>query len=290
MWTACITPFKDHSLNIDYEALERNLRKQAACENGIILFGSTGEGLSLSIEEKKNILNFVRRLSLDVPILSAVPTYSLESAMDWIKQCQDYELQGYLISTPLYTCPGAEGQTQWFQALLTIAQRPVMLYNVPRRTGVKLSAEALSVLKDYPFLVSLKDSSGCLSTAFEYIKTAPRIDLLCGDDHLMPAYSTLGSKGLVSVLSNVWPNFVKYYVQESLEGKWKKSFFWNAQHALSSASNPVPVKALMRLLNLISSDMVRLPLSKNDIPDLQSLRVLQQSALEEMESCGLSEV
>lgn len=282
VWTACVTPFKDHSLNVDYEGLERVLRKQVSCENGVILFGSTGEGISLSTEEKRKILDFIMRLDLNIPIFSAVPTYNLDSAMDWIKQCQDYALQGYLISTPLYTCPGDEGQAQWFQALLTISQRPVMLYNVPRRTGVSLSVEALKILKDYPFLVSLKESSGCLKSAFSYAQAAPRIDLLCGDDHLMPAYSTLGAKGLVSVLSNIWPNLVKHYVQESLEGCWKRSFFWEAQQALSKATNPVSIKALLRLANIISSDMVRLPLSKNDLSDLQSLRVLQQLALEEI--------
>ncbi|PPE03919.1 4-hydroxy-tetrahydrodipicolinate synthase [Holospora curviuscula] len=289
VWTACITPFKDHSLNIDYKALERVLHKQALCENGIILFGSTGEGVSLSVEEKKSILEFVMRLDLNIPIFCALPTYSLQGAVDCIKQCQEYAIQGYLVSTPLYTCPGKEGQSQWFQAILTMAQKPVMLYNIPRRTGVSLSVDTLSFLKDHPFLFGLKESSGCLKTAFEYTKAAPRIQLLCGDDHLMAAYSTLGAKGLVSVLSNVWPNLLKYYVQESLAGRWKKLFFWNAQNALSKASNPIPVKALMRLLNFISSDMVRLPLSKNDIPDLQPLRALHQFALEEMEACGITE-
>ena len=289
VWTACITPFKDHGLNIDYGSLERILYAQTVCQNGIILFGSTGEGLSLSVEEKKSILDFVLRLDLNIPVLCSLPTYSLEAAIECIKHCQDYEIQGYLVSMPLYTCPGKEGQVQWLQAVLTIAQKPVILYNIPRRTGVSLSVEALEILKDHPFLVGLKDSSGCLKSAFQYTKAAPRINLLCGDDHLMPAYSTLGAKGLVSVLSNLWPNFVKYYVQESLAGRWRKLFFWSAQNALCKATNPIPVKALMRLLNLIASDMVRLPLCKNDIPDLQPLRALHQAALEEMEACGISE-
>lgn len=289
VWTACVTPFKDHSLNIDYDALGEVMRKQDSCGNGIILFGSTGEGLSLSIKEKEDILKFTMRLGLTVPILCAVPAYNLDVAVCWLKTCQDYPLQGYLISTPLYTRPGTEGQIQWLQAILTAAQGSVMLYNIPHRTGVSLSVDALSAVKDNPFLVSLKDSSGCLKSVFEYKKAAPRIDILCGDDHLMPAYATIGSNGLVSVLSNVWPKLMKHYVQKSLEGTWRKSFFWEAVDAMSRASNPIPVKALMRLLNIIRSDMVRIPLSKNDLQDLQPLRVLQQAAVEELEACGISE-
>jgi 4-hydroxy-tetrahydrodipicolinate synthase len=281
IWTACITPFKDHGLNIDYTALEAILLRQERCGNGIILFGSTGEGLSLSDEEKEETLKFVMRLGLSVPILSAVPTYNLETAVRWLKVCQDYTLHGYLVSTPLYTRPGTEGQIQWFQAILTAAQKPVMLYNIPHRTGVSLSIDTLKALRDNPFLVSLKDSSGCLTSVFEYKRAAPRVEILCGDDHLMPMYAVLGSTGLVSVLSNVWPELMKVYVEQSLQGTWRRSFFFDALAALSKASNPIPVKALMRLLNMMPSDIVRLPLSKQDLPDLQPLRILQQAALEE---------
>ncbi len=288
VWTACITPFKDHGLNIDYAALERLLLRQAQCGNGIILFGSTGEGLSLSDEEKEETLKFVMRLRLSVPILAAVPTYNLETAVRWFKVCQDYALQGYLVSTPLYTRPGVEGQIQWFQTILTAAQRPVMMYNIPNRTGVKLATDVVKALQDNPFLVSLKDSSGCLTSVFEYKRAAPRIEVLCGDDHLMPAYATLGSTGLVSVLSNVWPELMQIYVEQSLKGTWRRSFFFDAMSALSKASNPIPVKALMRLLNMIPSDIVRLPLCKQDLPDLQPLRILQQAALDELAHWNIS--
>ena len=288
VWTACITPFKDHGLNIDYAALEKIIMRQARCGNGIILFGSTGEGLSLSEEEKEAILQYVMRLKLEVPIFSAVPTYNLDTAIRWLKICQEYPLNGYLVSTPLYTRPGIEGQIQWFQAILTAAQKPVMMYNIPHRTGVKLPVEVLYALRDNPFLVSLKDSSGCLTSVFEYQRAAPRIEMLCGDDHLMPMYAVLGSKGLVSVLSNVWPELMKVYVEQSVHGTWKRPFFFDALLALSKASNPIPVKALMRLSNMISCDTVRLPLSTQDLPDLQPLRILHQAALEELAHWNLS--
>lgn len=106
---ACITPFKA-DLSIDFAALESVVRSQEHAGNGIILFGSTGEGLSLTYEEKLSILSFVSTLNLNVPIFVGVTATSVQETMSWIDFAQQWPIDGFLVPTPLYTRPGLNGQ------------------------------------------------------------------------------------------------------------------------------------------------------------------------------------
>jgi 4-hydroxy-tetrahydrodipicolinate synthase len=281
LWTAVITPFNEVGSEIDYASLEILCRIQAKFGIGILVAGSTGEGLSLSLDERKSLLKFVLALKLPVPIMAGVPAHNWMEAKAWMEFCDGLPLQAHLMTTPMYTKPGVQGQTNWFQNLLNMSHVPCMLYNIPGRTGIKLFPETIKNLSPHKNLWAIKDSSGSIESVVDYLEVQAGVQVYCGDDYLMPAMSAEGACGLVSVLSNVWPEQTKKYVEESLSGKVQHNkIWWRATKALFSASNPVPAKALLKHIGQIQHATVRLPLS---LEDLKSFAPLSQ-ANDEMQS------
>ena len=267
LWTACISPFNEDGRQVDYESLEACLRLQATCGNGILLLGSTGEGLSLSLEEKQEIIRFACSLNAGTQILVGIAGHSLQEALFLLDFCKDLPIHGHLMTTPVYAKPGAVGQTKWFERLLNASAHPAMLYNIPGRAAIELHTEAVKNLQGHENFVAIKDSGGSLERLVAYQTVAPHIAVFCGDDHLMPAMAAEGSVGLVSVAANVWPAATRRYVSHILGGgRIAEKTWWRAIRALFSASNPIGVKALMRDIKMIVHDTVRLPLSMEDLP------------------------
>ncbi|CAG7590026.1 MAG: 4-hydroxy-tetrahydrodipicolinate synthase [Candidatus Midichloria sp.] len=277
LWTAIVTPFDAAGRSIDFKSLEKLLKLQKAAENGVILLGSTGEGLSLSDEERRQIIGFAFNLKLKIPLISGVPSHNFIAALEWIEFCNQFPLDGYLMTTPIYTKPGVLGQTQWFEKLMQASQHQCMLYNIPSRAGIKLHAETVRNLCTNKKFAAIKDSSGTVDSLVEYKMVAPNIAVYCGDDYLMPVMSTESAQGLISVASNVWPTATHKYVQLCLEGvRLDSKLWWQACKALFTASNPIPVKALLHHLGLISHAAVRLPLSLNDLKSINELTLVNQ--------------
>lgn len=281
LWTACVTPFVGDNQKIDYPSLEKLLKTQENNNNGVVLLGSTGEGLSLSQEERLEIVNRACSLKIKTPIIVGVPSYHLPTALGWLNICNDLPISGYLLTTPLYSKPGIRGQIQWFERLLESSKKPAMLYNIPSRTGVKLYPQTLEALSDHPLLFGLKDSSGIVGSVTNYKKAAPSLKIFCGDDDMMPAMAMEGAEGLVSVASNVWPLATNQYVKKCLKGEKVNLIIWrDALKVLFSASNPIPVKALSHAMGLIESCVVRPPLSEKDLPSLEELKRVHFSICE----------
>ena len=149
LYTALITPFDISGENIDYKSLENLVRMQEHAQNGIVLLGSTGEGLSLCDHERRKLVEFVISLKPRTQILVGVPSFNLPAALSWLDFCRNLPLDGYLMATPMYTKPGALGQSAWFEKLLNHAAHKVMLYNIPGRSGVKLHPEAVKHLSKH---------------------------------------------------------------------------------------------------------------------------------------------
>ena len=276
LYTALVTPF-DSAENIDYKSLEKLVRAQERAQNGIVLLGSTGESLSLCDHERRKLVEFVLSLKPTTQIIVGVPSYNLRAALSWLDFCRDLPLDGYLMTTPMYTKPGVLGQSAWFETLLNQATHKAMLYNIPGRSGVKLYPEVLKNLSKHERLWAIKDSSGGVESLIEYREAAPHVDIFCGDDYLMPAVAAHGAQGLVSVLSNAWPEATRRYVAQALSNtKFETLSWWQAGRAVSNASNPVPIKALLKDLGFITSDHVRLPLSIKDLPSRQILLALHE--------------
>ena len=150
--------------------------------------------------------------------------------------------------------------------------KPVMLYNIPGRTGISLPIETIKMLEHHPNLWAIKEASGSSKDFSEYVKSNTDIMIYSGDDAMLPTYAPLGAKGLVSVSANIWPSATHEYVIQTLNGTLKDQALWaQCSNTLFKASNPIPVKRIMFEKGIIKSAKLRLPLIDNDLEDVSAL-------------------
>ena len=279
LWTACVTPFDRSGNKIDYTSFKHCLNLQNKNKNGIVLLGSTGENLSLTNNERQKIVEFACNLNLQTKIIVGIPSYNLNYALDWIEFCNNLPITGYLMTAPIYTKPGIIGQTYWFEKLLNKSKYHSILYNIPSRTGMKLHNETVKNLCQHKNFIAIKNSSDLIQSSMEYQNIAPNIEIFCGDDYMMPAIASIGGIGLISVASNVWPSatrkYVKYVLNDDfklcLNKKYTLKIWWESCKALFLASNPIPLKILMKKNKIIKNETVRPPLNKNDFKFIKLL-------------------
>ena len=272
LWTALITPLNEDG-SVSFSELEKLIRRQEAAGNGVLILGSTGEGLAFSDEEKIKIIELAAGLSLSVPIMAGVGGFNLQQQVDWIDHCNSLNVDAFLVVTPLYAKPGSVGQLHWFKTLLDASQKPCMLYNVPSRTAVKMDPSVLTTLNEHPNFWSVKEASGSIMEYLNYREAAREIAFFSGDDALTAFFNVAGCQGLVSVASNVWPKATNLYVEHCLSGKTDNLFpVWkNAVDALFAVSSPVPAKLLLREKGVIKSATLRPPLNEDELKDLSLL-------------------
>ena len=272
IWTALVTPMKENG-DLDLEDLASLIHKQDEAGNGILVLGSTGEGLALGLDEKEQVVNTASSLNIDVPLMVGVGGFNLRRQIEWIEYCHEYDPDAFLLVMPLYSKPDLKGQIEWFKSLMDAAEKPCMLYNVPSRTGSWLQKEALKTLSEHPNLYALKEAGGSIEQFQGYGEAAPTVPLYSGDDGMTPYFSMNGCQGLVSVTANVWPEATHAYLEQCLEGKGKELVpRWKEPiKAMFSASNPIPSKVLLREKGWIKSSTLRPPLTDKDLPDLDRL-------------------
>jgi 4-hydroxy-tetrahydrodipicolinate synthase len=268
LWTALITPMFENGA-VDYASLGKLLKEQEEANNGILILGSTGEALNLDAHESRKILDFSIAQNLKVPLMCGVGGINLEQTRQWVQYLETLKLDAYLMVTPLYAKPGMKGQTVWFKTLMDTATKPVMLYNVPGRTGCPLNIDTVKALANHPRLWAIKEASGSCERFAEYVKAAPNARVYSGDDGMTPHYAPLGCKGLVSVASNVWPKATHVYTKQCLSGELKDIALWErSADSLFLASNPIPAKRIMAHQNRISTPVLKSPLDHRDLEQL----------------------
>jgi 4-hydroxy-tetrahydrodipicolinate synthase len=273
LWTAIITPMNEDG-SVDYISFEKILREQAAAKNGIVILGSTGEALNLTKEECKKVLEFGLNLKLDVPVMTGIGGFNQVETLEYVKYLNTLPLDAYLVVTPLYAKPGEHGQTEWFKAILDLATKPCMLYNVPSRTGVKMNFNAVKNLSAHNNFWAIKEASGSTEDFKKYVEAAPKARVYSGDDGLLPDFFPLGCVGLVSVAGNCWPLETHAYVVKTLDGKLSaaEAELWSkACDTLFIAANPVPVKNIMQVQGKIKTNILRAPLNHLDLADNSSV-------------------
>lgn len=272
VWTAIVSPL-DGKGALDLEAFRGLLRRQEAAGNGVIVLGSTGEGLAMAMEQKRQLIQAATSMKLGVPVMAGVGGFQLPDCQEWIRWCESQGVEGFLLVTPIYAKPGPVGQAKWFTALLETATRPCMVYNVPSRAGVKLHPQALREISGHRNLWAVKESSGSTGEFLQLKAAAPSLRFLCGDDGLMPYFASAGAEGLVSVAANVWPEATRAYAELSVNGKHEglMPLWHDSSEALFSASNPVPVKALLAAKGWIASAELLPPLAAADMKNLETL-------------------
>ncbi len=276
LWTALITPMKANG-EIHFNDLEKLLKRQEAAGVGVVLLGSTGEGLALDDEEKRSVLTFASNLNLKVPLMSGLGGFNLKQNLKFIEFVETLKnIHGYLMVTPLYAKPGVVGQTEWFKALMDKANKPCMLYNVPSRTGVTLPFETVKNLVNHKNFWAIKEASGSVVEFEKYRQAAPNKMLYSGDDSMTPYFALSGSKGLVSVAGNVWPSEVLSFVKTCLNSNAQKVSemmpVWNsAIKSLFTAANPTCPKVLLHKLGVIETSTLRAPLTNNEPVNIEEL-------------------
>lgn len=268
LWTALVTPMKENG-DVNPDELASLIHRQDEAGNGVLVLGSTGEGLALSPEDKKKVVETASSLNLDVPLMVGVGGFNLRRQLEWIEYCNQFEIDSFLLVTPLYAKPNVKGQIQWFEALLNAADKPCMLYNVPSRTGVKMHPDVISTLADHKNMFALKEASGSLDDYQEFRKRAPQLPIYSGDDGLTPFFAAAGCQGLVSVMANVWPKATHRYTKRCLQGRGQELLpLWQeCSDTLFSVSNPIPTKVLLAEKGWINSATLRLPLTADEIED-----------------------
>lgn len=265
LWTAVVTPLLDNE-EIDFESLSRVVKQQDEAGNGLLILGSTAEALNLDLEQRKSIIEHVMKMKPSSPIMVGIGGNLLSEQKAWMSYLETLPVHAYLIVTPHYAKPGPKGQFQWFKALLDHSTRPCMLYNVPGRTAVAMSVEAVARLADHKNFWAIKEASGSVERFKEYLNAAQGKAVYCGDDALMPDFANAGSCGLVSVASNPWPRETHLYVKQCLNKTFDAKELWTkASNSLFVCSNPVPVKRLMFERGMIKTPKMMPPLSHEDM-------------------------
>jgi 4-hydroxy-tetrahydrodipicolinate synthase len=271
LWTAVVTPLNEQH-QVDYETLTHIIKDQCEANNGLLILGSTGEALNITLDEKKKIVEHVIKLNPSSPIMVGVGGHQLQETMEWVNYLETQKIQAYLMVTPLYAKPGPIGQFQWFKSLMDVATKPVMLYNVPGRTAVALAPDAVSQLSHHKNFWAIKEASGSVEKFKEYLNAANGKAVYCGDDALMPEFALAGSAGLVSVASNSWPKETNLYVEKCLNKSFDDKTLWTeASNSLFIVSNPVPVKRLMFETGKLKTPFMFAPLSHEDLKDIRKL-------------------
>lgn len=265
LWTAVITPMTDTGA-VDFESLTKVCQQQMEAKNGLLILGSTGEALNLSLATRKKIVEHVLSLSPTTPMMVGIGGSMLEEQIEWMKYLETLKVDAYLLVTPHYAKPGPKGQFEWFKALMDTSTRPCMLYNVPGRAGVAMSTEAVERLRTHKNFWAIKEASGSVDKMKEYLKASGNGAVFCGDDALMPDFALAGACGLVSVASNSWPKETNLYVKQCLNKTFDAKELWTkAANSLFVCANPVPVKRLMFETGTIRTPKMAAPLSHEDM-------------------------
>ncbi len=273
---ALVTPFQDGE--IDFSTLEELLEFQL--ENGIdaiVPVGTTGESPTLSHEDHKKVIEkVVKTVAGQVPVIAGAGSNSTAEAIGLTAFAKKIGADATLQVDPYYNKPTQEGFYQHFKAIAEEVDLPVVLYDIPGRCAAGMTPDTIVRLAEVENIVAIKEATGKLDHVSE-IATRCDLTIISGDDSLTLPMASVGGKGVISVVANIVPADVKAMTDLILAGdfasarKWHDKLFALSKNLLSLATNPIPIKAAMSMLNMISDEM-RLPmvsLEKAKIPILQ---------------------
>ena len=284
MGVALITPFTQKG-EVDYEALSRLIDYQLLNHiDYIVALGTTAETPTLTEEEKKDIMDLVlRKASGKVPVVMGLGGNNTKSITDQLQNGNFRGIDAILSVVPYYNKPSQEGLYQHFAAIAKVSPVPVVLYNVPGRTGVNMSAETtLRLAKEYPNIVAIKEASGNITQMDDIIKNKPAdFMVISGDDGITFPLLTLGAVGVISVIGNAFPKEFSKMVRLALNGDFKNALsihhrFTELFSLLFVDGNPAGVKCLLNAMGYIENKL-RLPLVPTRITTYEKIRAVLQS-------------
>lgn len=280
--TALVTPFKDGA--VDYEAFAALVDRQVAGGvDFLVPLGTTGETPCLTDEEKINLLHITKEHSNGLPVMAGVGTNSLEQTIANIRLLEPHGVDYFLVVVPYYNKPPQEGLYQYFKAVAEAASKPVVLYNVPGRTGTNMTAQTTLRLAALGNIVAVKEASSNRDQILEIIAGRPDgFSVLSGNDDETFDLMKNGADGIISVASNIVPAMVTELAHDMLEGKENEALAIHEKlmplfKNCFVESNPIPTKAALSALGLMHNEL-RLPL----VPASQSAYELMTETIKDL--------
>ncbi|OHB46653.1 MAG: 4-hydroxy-tetrahydrodipicolinate synthase [Planctomycetes bacterium GWF2_40_8] len=280
---ALVTPFKDGLVDYDKlgELVEYHIENGT---NAIIPCGTTGESPTLTHKEHGEVIGKVIEIAKGrIPVIAGTGSNSTSEALSLTKHAKEAGADGSLMITPYYNKPTQEGLYEHYKSISDAVDIPIIIYNVPSRTGVSISPETVARLYEMKNIVAIKEASGNIDQTSQILNLCD-ITVLSGDDSLTLPIMSVGGKGVVSVVANILPGEVSEMVSSFLNGELEKSQKMHKSlfpicRAMFIETNPIPVKTAMKLLGRINGEM-RLPLCKmSDEHEKQLQKVLIEYGL-----------
>ncbi len=263
--TALVTPFDDNG--IDFPALERLIELQLnAGIPALVLSGTTGEGSTLSLREKSQLWSFAAgQASGRAKLIAGIGTNDTKTSIHLAQEAANCGADVLLAVTPYYNKCSQEGLIAHYTALADATELPLLLYNVPSRTGVNILPETCQILQKHPKINGIKEAGGNISQSAKLRSVCPDFPLWSGNDDQIVPIMALGGRGVISVLSNIRPGLTIRLVNACMRGDYTEAAKLQAAaipliEALFSDVNPIPVKAALASMGLCR-EILRLPLT-----------------------------
>ncbi len=283
MGVALITPFKEDG-SVDYPALIRMV--DHLVQNGadfLCVLGTTAETPTLTTEEKKEITRLVvERVNGRIPIMLGCGGNNTQAVIDSLKNDDFTGIDAILSVVPYYNKPSQEGIYQHYKAIAESTELPIVLYNVPGRTGVNMTAETtLRIARDFKNVIAIKEASGNITQMDDIIKNKPEnFDVISGDDGITFPLITLGAVGVISVIGNAFPKEFSRMTRLALQGDYANALkihhsFTELFSLLFVDGNPAGVKAMLNAMGMIENRL-RLPLVPTRITTFEKMRQILQ--------------
>jgi 4-hydroxy-tetrahydrodipicolinate synthase len=262
---ALVTPF-DENQEVDFKGLKKLLAHTAKGVDYYVVLGTTGEAATMNSAEKRSVLQFVRENnSAKLPIVYGIGGNNTQEVLQTIKSTDFEGVDAILSVSPYYNKPSQEGIYQHFRAIADTCPVPVILYNVPGRTGSNITADTTLRLATQKNIIGIKEASGNLEQCMRIARDKPKDFLLIsGDDMFTVALYAMGGSGVISVLANAYPVIFRKMKEHCSAGNYTKASqemfkLLDINPLMYEESNPVGLKALLEKMTLCSG-VVRLPL------------------------------
>ena len=286
MATAMITPMTPQG--IDYETLERLIEFQI--ENGVsalVVMGTTGENATISPEDQKKVIRFtVEKVAHRVPVIAGTGCNCTEHVLEQTESAWQCGVDGVLVVTPYYNKATQKGLIAHFTAVADASKVPVILYNVPGRTGCNLLPETAAILAKHPNIVGIKEATGNMAQMVKLKQLCgEELAIYCGEDAITVPMMSMGGAGAIGVLSNVMPKEAVAMSDACFAGDFKTAAALQCKmlpliDALFSEVNPIPAKAAVAAMGF-GQEYLRLPLTSMEDHNRENL-------LKEMRKLGIN--
>ncbi len=281
VYTALVTPFKNHTQAIDFKAVGKLIDYQIANGiNGIVIIGTTGESPTLTSGEQADLIRFtVDKVQGKVPVIVGTGSNDTRHAVELTKQADVLGADALLVVAPYYNKPTQEGLFLHFSKIAEATSKPIILYSIPSRCGIEISVKTVQRLRaKFPHVVGIKEAGGSCNRVSDLVKELDKdFVVISGDDALTLPFMAIGAKGVISVASNFIVSPLVKMVQLALNDEMEKAAEINKQYypffkAIFVETSPSPIKQVLFLKGILESPEVRLPLCQMEDANILALK------------------